>query len=324
MKRVVFTILLALLCSAVFTQTWAPFDPNKRYTVTIGAYGDLERAYTKVFASQDFKAKFPNITVKFQSADFGGHHQRLTTVIAAGQPTNDIEALEVGYIAGFVANGGLTNLGEYPYNGKQVGKDIVKFAMSNATTRDGKLVAMPVDIAPAVLFYRKDLADAAGVDLDNLKDWDAYIAAGKLLTKTVGGKKQYAIPNPGNIALVPLNGGKGGWFDRNGNLLEPKAKFVDALNLVLKVRRAGIDANIGDWSDPWSAGFKAGMFATMVNGAWFGGTLRTWMATESAGKWRVAYMPGKMFASIGGSYLAIPLFVPAERKAAAWEVIKYL
>jgi hypothetical protein len=32
----------------------------------------------------------------------------LTTVLAAGEATNDIEALEVGYIAKFVEGGGLS------------------------------------------------------------------------------------------------------------------------------------------------------------------------------------------------------------------------
>jgi multiple sugar transport system substrate-binding protein len=64
-----------------------------------------------------------------------------------------------------------------------------------------------------------------------------------------------------------------------------------------------------------------------VNGAWFGGTLRTWLSPadkDGSSPWRVAYLPGKMMASLGGTYLSIPQTVPAPRKAAAWEVIKYL
>ncbi|MDA3938027.1 MAG: extracellular solute-binding protein [Spirochaetia bacterium] len=84
------------------------FDPNKEYVLSIGGYGELEIAYKAVFATEDFKSKFPNITFEFQTADFGGHHDRLTTVLAAGEATNDIEALEVGYIAKFVEGGGLS------------------------------------------------------------------------------------------------------------------------------------------------------------------------------------------------------------------------
>ena len=147
------------------------YDPEQEYTVSVGLYGDLEAAYTAVFESADFRARFPNVTIEYQTSDFGGHHNRLTTVIAAGEATNDIEALEVGFIAAFVEGGGLSNLAEPPFNGLEVGRDIVPFALSQATTDEGALVAMPVDIAPAVMFYREDLVREAGVDPQEILDW---------------------------------------------------------------------------------------------------------------------------------------------------------
>jgi len=318
MKRIHFLmVLISITASLASAQA---FDPAKKYEVTIGAYGDLEKAYKAVFATDDFKKKFPNVTLKFQTADFGGHHNRLTTVIAAGEQTNDIEALEVGYIAQFVEAGGLTDLNAAPFSAKAVTKDIVKFAMANATTENGSLIAMPVDIAPAVMFYRDDLAKKAGVNMDALKNWDEYIAALKKMTDKTN--KVYGIEHPAAVAMIPLNGGKGGWF-QNGKPLEPKAKFLDALTLVQKVKLAGVDGDLGAWSGPWSQTYIDGKLATAVNGAWFGGTLRTWLSPE-AGKWRVAYLPGKMMAALGGTYLSIPQTVPAPRKRAAWEIIKYL
>jgi multiple sugar transport system substrate-binding protein len=305
------------------------FDPDKEYTISIGGYGDLERAYSMVFSTPHFKELYPNITIEFQTSDFGGHHNRLTTVIAAGEATNAIEALEIGFIAQFVEGGGLTDLSTAPYNGFEAGKEIVPFAMSNATTQDGRLVAMPVDIAPAILFYRKDLIEAAGISeeqIQNLRNWDEFIEIGKKLTidKDGDGKiDQWAIPHANDVAMVPLNGGKGGWFDENGSVLQPKTRFMDVLNLVKSVRDAGIDADFGAWSGPWIQSFSDGTVALMVNGAWFGGALKTWMAPDIK-DWRVAYLPGKIPAALGGSYLSIPETVPAEQKAVAWEIIKFL
>jgi multiple sugar transport system substrate-binding protein len=322
MKRLSFLVVLGLVSAALLTGQ--AFDPTKKYEVTIGAYGDLEKAYKAVFATDDFLKKFPNVTFKFQTADFGGHHNRLTTVIAAGEQTNDIEALEIGYIAQFVQAGGLTDLNASPFSAKNVSKDIVKFAKANATTDSGSLIAMPVDIAPAVMFYRADLAKKAGVTMDNLANWDAYIAALKKLTDTKN--KVYGIEHPAAVAMIPLNGGKGGWF-QNDKPLEPKSKFVDALTLVQKVKAAGVDGDLGAWSGPWSQAYIDGKIASIVNGAWFGGTLRTWLSPaekDGTSQWRVAYLPGKMMASLGGTYLSIPQTVPGPRKIAAWEIIKYL
>lgn len=308
----------------------AEYDPEKEYTISIGCYGDLEKAYKAVFATEDFKKTFPNVTIEFQTSDFNGHHDRLTTVIAAKEATNDIEALEIGYIAQFVEGGGLTDLAAAPFNGQQVGSDTVKFAMSNATTSKGSLIAMPVDIAPAVLFYRKSLIEEAGLtmeDMENIADWDEFIEIGKKLTQDKDGDgeiDQYAIPHANDVAMVPLNGGKGGWVNSEGSPLEPKEKFIGALELVQKVRAAGIDGDLGAWTGPWVEGFSNGSVATMVNGAWFGGALKTWMAPDLSGDWRVAYLPGKTMAALGGTYLSIPEYVASEKKAAAWEIIKYL
>jgi len=330
MKR--FTVLLVvavLLVGQVFAGGQGEgealnipaYDPDQEYTVSMGVYGDLEAAYKAVIATEDFKDTFPNVTIEFQTSDFGGHHNRLTTVLAANEATNDIEALEIGFIAQYVEGGGLTNLAQAPFNGASVGEDLVPYAMANATTTEGELVAMPVDVAPAVMFYREDLVREAGVDpaaIENADDWDDLIAVGEELLDA----GQIAFPHANDVALVPLNGGKGGWF-KDGEPLEPKQRFVDALELVKEIREKGLDADYGAWSGPWVESFANGDVALMVNGAWFGGALRTWMAPDVT-DWRVTYLPGEFPAALGGTYLGIPEQVPADQKAVAWEIIKYL
>jgi len=333
MKRLTVMVLVLALCSiSVFAGTQQPTEgstgggDNAPTTLSMGVFGDLESAYNAVFASEDFKAKFPNLTVELQPADFGGHHNRLVTQIAAGTGANDIEALEIGYIARFVADGGLTDLSKAPYNGNAVGKDLVKFGMSNAATSDGKLVAMPVDIAPAIMFWRKSIVDDAGVDVSNIANWNEYIEIGKKLTVDKDGDgviDQYATTHPSDLAMIPLNGGKGDWF-KNDAPYEPKARFIAVLDLVNAVRTAGIDANFTPWSGEWINGFKEDKVVTMFSGAWLGGHFKNWMCPELAGDWRVSYPPAKTYSSYGGSYLSIPEQTDADKKNACWGIISYL
>lgn len=329
MKRLIVMMLaLVLVSGSVFagSQEGGTTVPEGPVTLTLGVFGDLESAYKEVFASEDFKAKFPEVTVELQPADFGGHHNRLVTQIAAGTGANDIEAIDIGYIARFVADGGLTDFAKAPYNGIEAGKDSVKFGMANATTTDGKLVAMPVDIAPAVMFYRKSIIDDAGLEMDNIADWDEYIEKGIKLTvdkDADGAVDQYAITHPTDLAMIPLNGGKGDWFE-NGNPYEPKARYTNVLELVQSVRQAGIDANFTPWSGEWINGFKENKVVTMFSGAWLGGHFKNWMCPELSGDWRVTFPPGKTYSSYGGSYLAIPEQTDSTKKAVAWAVIKYL
>ncbi|MBN1412167.1 MAG: extracellular solute-binding protein [Spirochaetales bacterium] len=328
MKRLCLVLIaLVLVCGSLFAggQTDQPTSTEKK--VTLGVFGDLQSAYDAVFQTEDFQAKYPNVKVEMQSSDFGGHHDRLVTQIAAGTGANDVEALEIGYIARFVADGGLTDLSKAPYNGRDVGKDLVKFGMGNSTTTDGKLVAMPVDIAPAIMFWRKSICDKAGVKMDDIPNWDEYVKIGKILTVDLDGDgttDQFAITHPGDMAMLPLNGGKGDWFNKAGDPLEPKAKFMEVLNLVKNVRAAKIDGNFGAWSGEWINAFKESKVVTMFSGAWLGGHFKNWMCPDLAGDWRVSYPPGKIFASNGGSYLSIPEQVAADKKPMAYEILKYL
>lgn len=305
-----------------------PIDMEENYEISIGTWSqELADTYAKALKSSEFTSAFPNISVKFVVADFSGHHSRAVTTIAAGEATNEIEMLEVAQIAKFVEGGGLTYLDEAPFNGFEVGKDVVNFAMGNATSGSGKLVAFPVDIAPAVMFYRKSLTDAAGVDMTKIATWDEFIEIGKKLTFDSDGDgeiDQFAITHAVEVSNVPLNGGMAGWFNAEGEPLQPKAKFIESLELVDMVRKAGIDGDLGTWSPPWLQAFADGRVAVTINGAWFGGGLETWIAPDTAGDWRVAYIPGQSYASMGGSYFTIPYKVPVEKKAAAWEVIKFL
>ena len=305
-----------------------PFDPNTEYELTFGVYGDLERAYEAVVESDSFKAALPNVSIEFMTADFNGHHTRLQTVIAAKEQTNDIESLEVAYIAQFVENKGLRNVSaEFP-EATEITDALVPFAVSSGQTIEGDQYAVPVDVAPAVLFYRESLVRASGVDpieIENIRDWDHYIEIGQQLTRDTDGDgeiDQYALPHANEAALIPLNGGKSGWFNADGNPLEPKEKYIASLELVKSIRDAGIDADLGAWSGPWIESYKNGTVVTTVTGAWFGGALRTWIAPE-VDDWRVAYLPGRVPSSAGGTYLAITNTVPSDRVAAAWEVIKY-
>jgi multiple sugar transport system substrate-binding protein len=319
-------VLLAACGGAKKDVTSAGFDTKKQYVLSFGTTSDLQPGYQAVIDSAQFKSKCPNIFVKLSVADWQTHHDRLTTVIAAGQAPNDIEAIDTAYLGKFMNTSAMTDLNAAPFNAKSFTGALVSYAVQNGTTVDGKLLAIPVDTAPGVLLYRKDLADKAGVSFENLASWDEFISAcRKVMDKvnTAGQKKVFGLPHPADAALATINGGLTGLVDENGNPLAPKDKFIKALQLAKKVRDAKIDGDLSSWSDPWQAAFTNGQIITSPNGAWFVGQLQLSYATEEKGLWRMTYLPEDKWISFGGSYLAIPAKVPADNKPAAWEVVKY-
>jgi multiple sugar transport system substrate-binding protein len=325
MKRLGLVLLGLFLIGSIAFAAGQKAPMTKEMTLKMGVYGDLESAYTAVKNTDAFKAQFPKLKLEFQSSDFGGHHDRLVTQIAAGQGANDIEALEIGYIARFVKEGGFTDLSKAPFNGKDAGRDLVKYGMSNATTVDGKLIALPTDVAPACFFYRKSIADKMGVKLDGIQSWDEYIQKAKQLTidKNGDGKNdQFALTNPMDVSFIPLNGGKGDWF-KGKEPLEPADRFKGVLKLCRAIRDAKIDANFPSWSGEWINSFKEGVVVTMFSGAWFGGHLKNWMAPNTSGDWRIDYPPGKIYSSYGGTYIGIPEQTKKDIKPDAFEVVKF-
>ena len=94
--------------------------------------------------------------------------------------------------------------------------------------------------------------------------------------------------------------------------------------MVKRIREAGIDGDLTAWTGPWTQSFADGTVAATINGAWFGGALKTWIATDLSGDWRVTRLPGNTLAALGGTYLSIPEKVADEKKMVAWEIVKYL
>jgi multiple sugar transport system substrate-binding protein len=324
MKRRCLVLVVVFIAGVLFASGKQEVS-KQEVTLTMGVFGDLESAYTEVKESDGFKKKFPKLTLEFQASDLSSHHDRLVTQIIAGVGANDIEVIEISYIARFARDGGFIDLSTNKFKGIQAGKDLVKFALSNATTTDGKLIALPVDIDPAVFFYRKSVADDLGVELKGIASWEEYIDKGKQLTidtDSDGVIDKYALPNPITVSMIPLNGGKGNWVQDN-EPLEPAGRFKDVLNLCKDIREAGIDANFPDWTGDWINSFREGSVVTTFSGASFGGYLESLLTPGAAGDWRVDYPPGKAYASYGGSYIGIPEQTGEEKQSIAWEVIKY-
>jgi len=71
--------------------------------------------------------------------------------------------VEVGWIARITSSAGFEDLLQPPYNAGQYKDMIIPFKWTQGLTTDGRLVAMPKDIAPATVFYRKDIFEAAGL-----------------------------------------------------------------------------------------------------------------------------------------------------------------
>ncbi|WP_018610274.1 ABC transporter substrate-binding protein [Uliginosibacterium gangwonense] len=271
-----------------------------------------------------YKKLHPEIEIKLVSLAYGDHHTAMTTALATGSGLPDVMGVEIAYIGKFAESGGLEDLNKPPYSAQQYRNQFLRFTYPQATSPSGKLAALPADVGPGTLFYRKDIMDKAGVtEKDLTTSWESFIESGKKVKAATGA---YLIADASDMSSIyirsNLKDGEGIYFDSKGSPLLTTPRFKKAFELAQAARKAGIDGKIAAWSNEWSEGFKRGQLATQMTGAWLAGHLESWLAPDTKGLWRAAQLPNGAYASWGGSFYSIPS--KSEHKKEAWEFIKFM
>ena len=110
--------------------------------------------------------------------------------------------------------------------------------------------SLPWDFGPAVMFYRRDLYEKAGVDPASIKTWDDFLAAGKKILAATDGKVKMATINisDDDALFRPLANEQGcSYFDPAGEAITVNQQgCVNALEIQKKLYDAGLLA-LGDW-----------------------------------------------------------------------------
>ena len=137
-------------------------------------------------ANQDLRAKFeaahPNIKVEIMNEPSDRAMDKLQAMVAAGNPP-DVMSIHGAYFMPLAAKGALLDLD--PYAAKDAEFDLADFypSLVEICRYQGKLYSLPRYTSVYVLFYNKDLFDAAGLKYpDDSWSWDDYLAAAQKLT----------------------------------------------------------------------------------------------------------------------------------------------
>lgn len=146
----------------------------------------------------------PGTQVKFQTfppEQYSG--TKLTTAFAGGKGP-DIFWISPGAFINYVNNGIAAPVDDI------VDKSKYNEASIQAVSADGKMYALPFEMEPVALYYRKDILADAGVEPPST--WDELLAAAKELT---GGKQKGMViePSPGpyqNFTWYPFLWSAGG------------------------------------------------------------------------------------------------------------------
>ena len=155
-------------------------------TITFSAWGAPEELAVWNQIVADFEAANTNIKVNVEVSDWGAYWDKLKTQLAASTPP-DIFAMDAPLFLDYQSRGVLLNLQPYIDQNPDMLKDVYPQTLSAYQTSDG-YYGLPRDFQTIVLFYNKDMFDAAGLAYPTADwTWEDLRTAAKQLTKDTSG-----------------------------------------------------------------------------------------------------------------------------------------
>jgi multiple sugar transport system substrate-binding protein len=136
--------------------------------ITYMMWGSPEELAVWQVIVDEFQAENPNITVNVQVSDWDSYWSRLQTLVAGGTPP-DVFAMDAPLYPDWQSRGALLNLQPYLDADPTVLDGVYPITLQAYEREDG-YYGLPRDFQTIVLFYNKDLFDAAGMDYPT-EDW---------------------------------------------------------------------------------------------------------------------------------------------------------
>lgn len=278
----------------------------------------------------------PDINVEVTVLDWGSAWTKITTAATSGEGP-DITQLGTTQVAAVAAMGALEDLsGIYSKFGGEEAFVPASLPTTQILGAGDERYAAPWFIDTRALFYRKDVAEAAGVNPETDFDtWDKFKAAlAKMKGVTIDGKEIIPLVMPGkndwNVIhnFAPWIWGAGGEFiaaDNKTSVVDSNeayegVKFYTELAIDGLMSMPDLEKN----SAEVEALFNSGEAATIFTGAYQISTLKR-EEPELAEKIGTAPFPAGpegRYAFFGGSGLSV--FNSSKNKEAAYRVIEYL
>lgn len=300
-------------------------------TLTVGLYGTFGFQENGLYSA--YSKLCPNITIKQdvveQSADYW---TKLKTRLASGTGLDDVQAIEIGFVADVVKNHPtqFVNFNKVP-DAAKLKSEFYDWKWKQASNEDGSVtVGLGTDIGPEAICYRPDLLAKAGLPTDaatlsaRWSNWEDFIAFGKQYEAASGKQAgSHFVDSAASIFSTAVYQGNEAYANASGKTDVQNSDGVkNAWKYATDAASAKITAGLQQFSDPWNKAFSAGTFATLACPTWMMGYIQGQAGAAGKGKWSVApVLPGGA-TNWGGSWLGVP--TAAKHKAAAIAFVQWL
>lgn len=280
-----------------------------RTTLTVGVFGAFGLKEAGLY--DEYMKLHKNIEIKQTSIERNeNYYPQLLTHLGSGSGLADIQAVEVNNIAEITATPGgkLVDLGTTA----GVQKDaFLPWKWAQATTKDGKTIALGTDIGPQGICYRKDLFAKAGLPTDReavgklwAGDWNKYLDAGKQF-KAKAPKGTAFVDSATGVMSAITGSNENRFYDKDGKVVYKTNPAVkQAWDIAASFATEGLTGKLQQFTPAWDQGFANGTFASVSCPAWMLGYIQDKGGAAGKDKWDVAAAPRP--SNWGGSFLAVP------------------
>lgn len=280
-----------------------------RTTLTVGVFGAFGLKEAGLY--DEYMKLNKNIEIKQTSIERNeNYYPQLLTHLGSGSGLADIQAVEVNNIAEITAtqSGKLVDLSKT----EGVQKDaFLPWKWAQATTKDGRTIALGTDIGPQGICYRKDLFAKAGLPTDReavgklwAGDWNKYLHAGGQF-KAKAPKGTAFVDSASGVMAAITGSNENRFYDPDGKIVYKTNPAVkEAWDIAARFATEGLTGKLQQFTPAWDQGFANGTFATVSCPAWMLGYIQDKGGAAGKDKWDVAAAPRP--SNWGGSFLTVP------------------
>lgn len=295
--------------------------------ITVSCWNiDTDMAYLNDIKAE-FNKVYPDIEVEYIDIPSADYSSKLSIDLNGGAASDVVLIKDADTIYTFAGKGQLLSLNDL------ISRDGMDLGMFNGVADyfnyDNKQFGLPISTGFYILYYNKDIFDAAGEPYPgNDMTWEQFEATAKKLTQGSGADKIYGAHLHTWQACVEnwaVQAGK-------GTIMGPDYEFMRPY-YEMALRMQDADKSIQDFATlktgniHYSSAFYSGNVAMMPMGTWFMATL---IGKINEGEvdinWGISTLPhgnGEAAGEVVGSTTPIAINAASANQELAWEFLKF-
>jgi len=288
-------LVVILLMSLVLTMSSSLLA--EQITLTVTDWSATREKYFKDLIPK-FEALNPDIKINYIRKPGGQYHDELQTAFVAGVGIPDLPMVEISSMGKFMKGKEIPFLDLTDWI-KTYRPKLIESRL-NHWSYFGKVWAVPQDIHPSVLIYRRDFFAEAGFSSDPsqveklLETWEKFVIVGQKLTKDINGDgkiDRYMIfLEPWMQYWLMILQQRSGMFDRAGKVILDDRVNIDTLRFVVDLLNKYKIAALYPSGAAFYSAVDDGNVVTVMGAEWHIGYVKQY-TPKTAGKWGAIPLP---------------------------------